>query len=139
MYDQTAYAQTRGVVDAFLRAEQASFRLVVELTGIERTGRAMSRDERDQLAGACDRVAHVHDQVAAAWESYRPKFGLAKAHRRDAVEYRRIAELNRAVAPIAKAYESRFRCAAGHRSSHYVDPETRLCGQHRDAIEEVAA
>lgn len=107
MYDQTssaadAYNQTRAVVDAFLRAGQRSFRVVVELTGIERSGqRSLTRNERHQLAGACDQVAHVHDQAAAAWESYRPRFGLAKAHRRDGIEYRRIAELNRAVAPLA--------------------------------------
>lgn len=107
MYDQTssaadAYNQTRAVVDAFLRAEQRSFRVVVELTEIERTGqRALTRNERHQLAEACGLVAHVYDQAAAGWESYRPKFGLARAHRRDAAEYRRIAELNRAVAPLA--------------------------------------
>lgn len=35
-----------------------------------------------------------------------------------------------------RAYAARFRCARGHRSDRYVDPETRLCGPCRDVADD---
>lgn len=94
---------------------------------------------RAQLHEQGRRLARNQDPYAVlVWRSSRFGKQTANLYRLDE-SIEAYPETPARKAARRKAYESRFRCARGHRASHYVDPETRLCGQHRDAIGEVAA